>query len=149
MTTRCPTILPVLAIADDARLAAQISCRFATPGAYFPIIDGPGPNGSGQGDDLIRKNDAALRAKPSVILLAGLSDDSCEAISRNFAPVLKARLERIKAPSDVDKLHRQDLPLKHPPLRWGRDRIGVGLLKALRNRSGIAFTDNSSPTEDM
>src|SRR5262249_40142665 len=147
MTTRCPTILPVLVIADDARLAAQISCRFATPGAYLPVLGGPAVDGSDQSKDVVRKNDAALRAKPSVILLAGLADGRCEAIGAQFAPVLRARFERIKALSDLDKRHRQDLAPKHPPLRWGHDRIGVGLLKALRNRCGIAFADHSSPTE--
>jgi hypothetical protein len=151
---RCPIILPTLVIADDARLAAQISCHFASPGAYLPVIEGPKLKDSELARDAIRRNDAAARAKPGVILLAGLSDASYEAISSHFAPVLKARLERVKNLSDVDRLHRQDLyrqdlPVKRPPLQWGRDRIGVGLLKALRGRSRIVFSDNPSPTDNV
>ncbi len=154
MTTRCPIILPTLVIADDARLAAQISCHFASPGAYLPVIEGPKLKDSELARDAIRRNDAAARAKPGVILLAGLPDASCEAISSHFVPVLKARLERVKNLSDVDRLHRrdlyrQDLPFKRPPLQWGRDRIGVGLLKALRGRSRIVFSDNPSPTDNV
>ena len=142
-------ILPTLVIADDARLAAQISCHFASPGAYLPVIEGPKLRDPELTRDIIRRNDAAARAKPSVILLAGLSDASGEAISGHFAPVLKAKLERVKTLSDVDRLHRRDLPFKRPPLQWGRDRIGVGLLKALRDRSRIVFSDNASPPDNV
>jgi hypothetical protein len=34
-----------------------------------------------------------------------------------------------------------------PPLRWGRDHIGLGLLRALRERRQIEFTDQPSPTD--
>jgi hypothetical protein len=154
MTTRCPIIVPTLVIADDARLAAQISCLFASPGAYLPVMEGPKLRDSELARDVVRRNDAAARAKPGVILLAGVSDASYEAISSHFAPVLKARLERVKNLSDVDRLHRQDLHhqdllFKRPPLQWGRDRIGIGLLKALRGRSRIVFSDNSSPTDNV
>jgi hypothetical protein len=154
MTTRCPIILPTLVIADEARLAAQISCLFASPGAYLPVIEGPKLKDSELARDVMRRNDAAARAKPGVILLAGLADASYEAISSHFAPVLKARLERVKNLSDVDRLyrqdpHHQDLLFKRPPLQWGRDRIGIGLLKALRGRSRIVFSDNSSPTDNV
>jgi hypothetical protein len=40
-------------------------------------------------------------------------------------------------------------PLRTPPLAWGRDRIGAGLLKALRARSGIVFSDEPSPVEQV
>ena len=32
-------------------------------------------------------------------------------------------------------------------LEWGKDRIGIGLLKALRARRSIVFNDNPSPAE--
>jgi hypothetical protein len=41
MPMSCPILLPTLVIADNARLAAQISCIRATPGAYLSVIDGP------------------------------------------------------------------------------------------------------------
>ena len=147
MTTRCPAILPALLIADDPRLAAQVACRLATPGAYLPIIEGPKPSDSDH--DIVRRNDAVARAKPRLILLTGLSDASCAAIDGGFTPLLKARLQRIHKLSDLDRVHRQDPPLRQsPPLRWGKDRIGVGLLNALRNRTNIVFSDGPSPSEN-
>ena len=38
---------------------------------------------------------------------------------------------------------------KRPPLRWGKDRIGIGLLKALREQCSIVFTNEPSPVEGV
>src|SRR5215470_6417857 len=117
MTTRCPAILPALMIADDARLAAQITCRLATPGAYLPVIEAPKPGDSDRIHEVVRKNDAVARAKPSLILLTGLSDASCAAIDSGLTPLLKTKLQRIHKPSDLDRLNRQDLIRQDLPLR--------------------------------
>jgi hypothetical protein len=37
----CPPLSCALVVAEDAMLAAQISCALATPGHYLPIIEGP------------------------------------------------------------------------------------------------------------
>jgi hypothetical protein len=39
--------------------------------------------------------------------------------------------------------------LRPDPLIWGRDRIGIGLLKALRSRGDILFADDPSPPEHV
>lgn len=37
------------------------------------------------------------------------------------------------------------MPGSKPPLQWGRDRIGIGLLEALRSRVDIEFSEHDSP----
>jgi hypothetical protein len=79
-----------------------------------------------------------------VIIFAGLSDDSCDALTQRFP---SKRIERVSTSSEVDRLPRDGAPLKAHPLIWGRDRIGIGLLSALRGRSNIVFEDDRSPIE--
>lgn len=139
----------MLVIADDAQLAAQISCVLARPGAYLPVIDGPRLTRPDRDAEVVRRNNAAARVKPSLVLLAGLSDDSCDALTNCFRPRLRSKIKRISKSREVDSLPREGVPLTSPPLMWGRDRIGVGLLKALRFRSNIVFSDSPSPIEHV
>jgi hypothetical protein len=41
------------------------------------------------------------------------------------------------------------MPGSKPPLQWGRDRIGIGLLKALRSRVHIEFSEHDSPRDHV
>ena len=45
-------------------------------------------------------------------------------------------------------LSKEMTPL-HSAITWGRDRVGVGLLKALYARAGISFSDGPSPMENV
>jgi hypothetical protein len=143
-----PTLLPRLIIADDARLAAQISCVLARPGAYLPIIEGPRLTRPDRDAEIIRRNNAAARARADLILLAGLTDEAADAITNRFRPKLLSKLKRVSSLGEVSHLSRDIAPL-HSSILWGRDRIGVGLLKALYGRSGISFSDDPSPTENV
>jgi len=40
MTMACSPIARTPVIAEDARLAAQISCALALPGPYLPVVEG-------------------------------------------------------------------------------------------------------------
>jgi hypothetical protein len=144
---KVPALLPTLAITDDAQLAAHISCAFARQGTYLPIIGGPRLTRPDRDAEVTRRNNASARAKPDIILLAGLSADAHDAIMRRFAPRLRSKIKPLARASDLD-----DFGLEAPrssPVAWGRDRIGIGLLKALYTRTGIAFSDNPSPTEHV
>src|SRR5690242_5627635 len=122
---KCPIVSPVLVIADDARLAAQISCVLAEPTTYLPIVDGPRIIRPDLESEVIRRNNAAARVKASLILLAGLSAESADAVHRHFSPRFQSRMKRISTVSDIK-------PSKGlgSALIWGRDDIGIGLLKA-------------------
>jgi hypothetical protein len=145
----CPILLPTLVIADDAKLAARVSCVLAKPGAYVPVIDGPRLTRPDREAEVIRRNNAAGRVKPSEIILAGLAEASFDALNRGLAPRLRAMCRRISTPDEADPLSLGRPSLKGAPLIWGSDRIGIGLLRALRSGSSIVFEDCASPIEDV
>jgi hypothetical protein len=141
----CPTLSRALVITNDARLAAQVSCVLARAGAYLPVIDGPRLTRSDHDAEVIRRTNAAARVKPNVIVFAGLPADASDALA--YLP--SKQIQRVLTSSDVDRLPRDGTPLNVPPLMWGRDRIGIGLLKALGLRSNIVFADSPSPIEHV
>lgn len=142
---KCPLLLPTLVIADDARLAAQVSCVLAQPGGYLPVVDGPRTARNDPQAEVARRNNATARAKSQRIVAAGLSDESFCALANGFRPRLIPRMQRISAASELEPTR----PLADPPLVWGCDRIGVGLLKALREHRSIVFTDDPSPDDHV
>ena len=99
--------------------------------------------------EVVRRINAAGRAKPDHILLAGLTDVSATAIINRFRPRLRSRIKHISSASEISGLSAQKSLLHSSPILWGRDRIGVGLLKALYARTGISFSDDPSPVEHV
>jgi hypothetical protein len=143
MSIKCPLMSPNLVIADDARLAARLSCALSETGRYLPVIEGPRMSRADSDAEIARRNNAASRVKPEVIFLAGLPDDTAAALTARFTPRHRSRLRRIVTSDAIDGLHSGRTTL--PPVTWGNDRIGVGLLKALRAKTSIVFEDHPSP----
>lgn len=143
---KCPNLIPALVIADDARLAAQVSCILARPGSYLPVVDGPRIKRPDHAAEVIRRNNAAARVKADSIVFAGLSDDAATAM---LCHLPSQQVKRVASPSDVNGLPRVGPPFRASPLVWGRDRIGIGLLKALRAHTSIEFTEVASPIESL
>jgi hypothetical protein len=137
----CPPIAPTFIISDDARLAAQLSCCFTTPAAYLPVVDGPRLTRPDHRTEVIRRNNAVARVQARQVLLAGLSDESYAAMQRQFAGVTYTEILRVSHVEEVQRSPSGEIPI----LRWGRDRIGIGLLRALRERRQIEFADHPSP----
>lgn len=142
---KCPLLTPLLIITDEPKLAAHLSCALARRGHYLPIVDGPRLQRADASAEIVRRNNAAARADSQVILLAGLNDQTIDALKEKypnnpFAIVCEA--------ADIEALTDAQIPTGEPIL-WGRDRIGVGLLTALRAGSSIKFKDIDSPTNDM
>lgn len=141
---KCPSLTPALVIADDAQLAAQISCILARPGHYVPVVDGPRMARPDHEAEVIRRNNAAARVNADSVIFAGLRDDAASAM---LGRLPAKRVKRVGAAGDVLALSENGTRLKTPPLVWGRERIGIGLLKALRARTFIEFMDTTSPLE--
>ncbi len=74
MTITCPLIARSLVIAENAQLAAKISCALASPGYYLPVIEGPRLLPPDPVAELVRQNNAAARLQLDFIFLTGLSD---------------------------------------------------------------------------
>jgi hypothetical protein len=95
--------------------------------------------------EVIRRSNAAVRARSDRIILAGISNETYDAIMRGFAQGLRGCIERITDEAEI----QTNSSLHAPPLAWGRDHIGLGVLKALRARSAIVFSDEPSPIEPV
>jgi hypothetical protein len=147
VSIKCPLMSRNMVIADDARLAAQLSCVLSETGRYVPVIEGPRMSRADRDAEIARRNNAASRVKPEAIFLAGLTDDTVAALTARFTPRLRLRLRRIVTLEDINALH--DGRTTSIPLHWGNDRIGIGLLKALRTKTTIAFEDHPSPIENV
>ena len=142
---RCPKLSDVIVVSDDPHLAAQLSCALAKRGEYLPVVDGPRLTRPDVEAEVIRRNNVVARAASKRILIAGVSDESFELLS---AKMRSQRIMRIFGLEDLKTLPGRRT-LSAEPLVWGRNRIGIGLLKALRGHRQVVFSDLSSPMEDV
>ena len=138
----CPPIADRIIFADDAKLAARLSCALAAPGVYLPVCDGPRLQRPDRESEVIRRHNAMGRARANVAFMAGLSDDAFNALSWSLNSRRNVPCHRVSS-DNIASIMGQG----REALMWGRDRIGVGLLKALRAGQDIAFEDKPSPDE--
>lgn len=141
---RCPTLCRSIVITDDAQLAARMSCALAVPNQYVPILEGPRMTRDDRKLEGIRINNAAGRSKAGTIFLAALPPETLALIETEFSPPLRSRCKIVATIADLERT--VSLPRKEP-LQWGRDHIGLGLLKALRSRRDIVFGVGPSPRD--
>jgi hypothetical protein len=146
---KCPPLIPAVIIADDARLAARVSCLRARSGQYLSLMDGPRLGRPDRRAEVIRRNNATARVGPDELLLVGLSDESVQEIRNGFSPGLVSKIAPVANVDDLQPLAQVKRRHDSMPLPWGHDRIGIGLLKALRLRREISFDDSFSPVEDV
>jgi|GEM_PF-1374296 hypothetical protein len=141
MSSGCPLMHRALVIGDDAQLLAQISSVLARKNSYLPILDGPRIQRPDADAEVIRRNNAAARVAPSAIFFAGLTNTTCDEFKSYFPS------ERCFLISNVDELRKAQhgqVMRSRKVLTWGKDRIGIGLLNALRTKREIEFTDSNS-----
>ena len=135
---RSPTLSRTIVFSDAPRLAAQVSCILARPGCYLPVVDGPRMTRPDARAEVTRRNNAAARTRATQIILAGLAEASDAALVGQFPGNRVVRIETIADLKDISAGARG---AGRPPLVWGRDRIGVGLLRALRENRVLEFED--------
>jgi len=143
MRISCPRFLATAIVADDPFLAARLSCALSERESYVVVLDGPRMMRPDYRSEVQRRNNALARVSPVKTLLAGLSHDAGLAM----AAILPKGHVRHTSDPDVDSFI-SDPRIRHSrPLRWGKDRIGLGLLKALYDRRMIEFVETSSSAE--
>ena len=142
---RCPLISDQFIFADDAKLAAQVSCVLSQAGVYTPVCDGPRMQRPDRQIEVLRRHNAAGRARANIVYMAGLADSAFDALQRSLNTRRSIPCHRVSSSNDVASLRSAARVFE--VLMWGRDRIGVGLLKALRAGQNIIFEDKPSPYE--
>lgn len=141
---QCPLLLRTLIIGDDAELLAKVSSVLGKKDYYLPMLDGPRMQRIDAEDEVTRRNNAAARVAPTAIIFAGLGDSACNALQTHFPA---KRCHRIY---NVDQLRDslEGIPTRSRELlTWGRNRIGIGLLRALREKREICFSSEDSPSD--
>lgn len=131
--------------ADDASLAAQLSSLLAVPGFYLGVCDGPRMQRPDHRLEVLRRHNAMGRTRAKTAFMAGLPDNAIQALDQSLNSRRHVPCIRISSSDDIGSA----IPRtgKRGVLTWGRDRIGVGLLKALGAGQEIVFEDRASPYE--
>src|SRR4051794_29981607 len=75
--------------------------------------------------------------------MAGLADDAFDALQRSLNTRRSIPCHRVLSSNDIASLG--PVARVAEVLTWGRDRIGVGLLKALLAGQNIVFEDKPAP----
>ena len=135
-----PKISDIIIFADDAKLAARLSCAFARRGVYLPVCDGPRIQRPDRQAEIVRRHNAAARAKAKTACLAGLSNESADLLRRS----LTSSNINCRVVTDVED--DATCTPEAAPLVWGNGRIGIGVLQAMREKRGIVFEDKESPS---
>lgn len=139
---KCPPFSNTFVFADDARLAAQLCCALSVAGVYLPVCDGPRMQRPDRKLEVLRRHNAIGQTRANIVFMAGLADDAFDALRQSLTSRRSITCYRITSSGDIDGFKRVC-----DTLHWGRDRIGVGLLKALRAGQNIMFEDRPSPYE--
>ena len=74
--------------------------------------------------------------------MAGLSDEAFDALRESLSERQDVSCRRIASSEEIDGYTKNA-----DTLSWGQDRVGIGLLKALRSGQHIVFGDGPSPYE--
>jgi hypothetical protein len=140
MNTQVPSVLPTLLIGDDAFLLAELSCTLAKRGAYLPILEAPRVERPDLQGEILRCYNAAARLRPKAILLVDLPQDTVATFSGMFP---RSSTHQINSMGQISSIPLTDRRKAKGYLHWGRSRIGLGLLRALREGRQIVFDDNA------
>lgn len=140
-----PAVVPIVVIGDDPQLLAQVSTVFAQKKSYLPLLDGPRFGPQNIDAEVARRNNAIARVSPHKVIFAGLPSTTCELFSSRIPPRMTIRV------ADIDELRAVQGAQggeERPPVLWGPQRIGIGLLQALRSRATLVFNQVDSPSDN-
>ena len=136
----------MVVIGDDPYLLAQATTILARKRTYLALLDGPRVHRPDLDAEVIRRNNAVARLKPHRIILAGLPTSTCDLFSRHFP---NHRTQRIVVADELLDSDGGSHARSSEPLRWGKDKLGLGVLRALRAQQRLAFDDSESPRDSV
>jgi hypothetical protein len=140
MPPRCADLQRAAIVTDDPRAAAHFSCALARERSYLAVLDGPRMTRDDSDGEVVRRNNALARLNAKRVILTGLPADATAAMLSK----LPRQCAILCSPAEATAMAPAERRAREP-LRWGRDGIGVGLLKALYEGRLIAFDEEPSP----
>lgn len=136
-----PVLHSAIIIGDDPKLAARLSALLAQKGKYLPVIDGPRIARGDAEAEVIRRNNAVARSGASKIVMANLPKEVAARFSGHFPSKMTFNIDVVNATTHKTLgLHGRT----GEAMRWGKENIGIGLLRALQAKSPIEFFDDYS-----
>ena len=91
--------------------------------------------------EVIRRNNIAAKLEPNAIIFADLPIGTTSRFLKYFP---KNRVHHVSTIDDAKNLNIDYPGLVDKKFTWGHDRIGLGLLSALRAKQEIVFSDHPS-----
>jgi hypothetical protein len=129
-------------LGDNPALVGEISSLFNTEAAYFAVMDEPRMGRMDADNEVIRRTNAMARIRPEKIILAGMSLEAKEAVLERIPQHRAVIIERAEEVEDRLGLKPGD---SENMLRWGQERIAVGLLRAKQGRKRLVVDLEESP----
>jgi hypothetical protein len=145
MSIRCPLLAQTAIVSDDPFLSGQLSCALAHRGRYLSLLDGPRLSRRDRKAEVIRRTNALARIGASQVLLAGLSAESLQVMLAR----LPKDISREVTQHDLAEIVTANGKSEASTLQWGRDHIGLGVLRAMYAGQLIAFGERASPVEPV
>ncbi len=124
-----PIFEKVAIVGDKPKLVAELASLFTRPGRYLTVMDGPRMSRSDASNEVIRRTNALVMAKPHRILFADLPPTSLQAMSSGWPLGTATSVATVKAAAKALKGVVKSPSKKMP---WGGSNLGVGLLLARR-----------------
>lgn len=145
MPIPCPKLSRTAIVSDDPFFAGELSCAFARRGHYLCVLDGPRLTRDDREAEAIRRTNALVRLGVRNTLLAGLSPETQSVMS---ARLPKGRTVEIRQ-NQLARIAAANGKRDAATLRWGSDRIGLGVLRAMYARQMIEFGDEVSHVQPV
>lgn len=143
---KVPSISDEMIISDDAELAAIACCLLREKDTYLTVLDGPRMARDDWASEVTRRNNVAARIKAKKIIFAGLPVESSQVFDIKFSQDI---VVNVNSSSDVFSQLSQSKTFPLKKLKWGKSNIGVGLLKALRERSLLEFCEGTHSEDSI
>lgn len=127
-------------VSDNASLAAQLSSLFTRTGRYLPVLDGPRMTRPDAINEVVRRRNALVMARPERVLLAGIAEDGREPMKQGW--------RNCTSSDDFEELAhalRGVVKRRSRRLSWGQTNLGVGVYLARLAKQELVPSLERSP----
>lgn len=131
-----PRPISTVVLGDDARLMARLATVMARKRFYLPLVDGPRIGRPDADHEVIRRTNVAVTLKAEQVILVGLPEATHQLCAAHLPAQMTSSIGSVEI-ADLEQGARFS-----STLNWGKDKIGLGLLVALRQRQLIQFNDS-------